>query len=735
MANLLLSTQSFRNELMRRATGIQLRPFRANSSLVKATYSYNIVCIPSQYGLKRTFVSNSLNQYGLQRPQATNLSSLDLLFHNRMKRFASTWVTKILAAKEKKANADPSNAALQADFYVALLANNYPQVVVERFETSSIASNPECEKLYTMALERLGETKKLENIKQPVMNSDGQSAVWSRPGVGALSATSGLKSDPIHVVLQDSKGSLVFRYVRMVLGLGITFYLLMVAAALATETTGFLKGPPQARQDTPMTQPTVKFSDVHGVDEARADLEEIVHFLRDPSKYTGLGGRLPKGVLLTGPPGTGKTLLARAVAGEAGVPFFFMSGSEFDEMYVGVGAKRVRELFAAAKAKAPSIVFIDELDAIGARRNARDQAYVKQTLNQLLVDLDGFAQSTGVIFIAATNFPELLDPALTRPGRFDKIVNVDLPDVRGRAAILRHHMKNVETAGNVDVETIARGTPGFSGADLQNLVNQAAIHASQLNAVAVDTNHFEWAKDKILMGAEKKTMVLTDKTKKLTAFHEAGHALMAMYTPGATSLYKATILPRGRALGVTFQLPEMDKYEQTKKELLAQIDVCMGGKIAEEYINGSDNVTSGCSSDLKKATSIARQMVTSFGMSDKVGPVELADNWGEWSASTRELAEREIRDVLLKSEDRARQLLKERNVELNRLAEALFEYETLDKADIERVVRGEKPSSNVAKRQVSSSSASPAPSPNLGTTKPKAVVPSPAARSSHPPTM
>ncbi|KAK9449943.1 peptidase family M41-domain-containing protein [Limtongia smithiae] len=603
-------------------------------------------------------------------------------------RLISSWNARILAAKEQKANANAENPEIQADFYSVLLEHGFPQVVVERFENPSIAHNKECESFYFQALEQLGDTKKVEGVRQEISQGaeSVQAAAWSRPGNG-----SGLKSDPIHVILQDSKGALLFRYIRLVVMIGTSAYLLLTTVALVTEGASFFKGPPQANKDTSMTQPTVKFSDVHGVDEARADLEEIVAFLRDPSKFTGLGGRLPKGVLLTGPPGTGKTLLARAVAGEAGVPFFFMSGSEFDEMYVGVGAKRVRELFAAAKAKAPSIVFIDELDAIGARRNSRDQAYVKQTLNQLLVDLDGFAQSTGVIFIAATNFPELLDPALTRPGRFDKIVNVDLPDVRGRIAILRHHMKNVECSKNVDVDSIARGTPGFSGADLQNLVNQAAIYASRKNAVAVDTNHFEWAKDKILMGAEKTTMVITEESKRLTAYHEAGHALMAMYTPGATSLYKATILPRGRALGVTFQLPEMDKHSQSKKELLAQIDVCMGGKAAEEYINGSDNVTSGCSSDLRKATQIARQMVTSFGMSEKVGPVELAEEWQQWSATTREVAESEIRDMLQKSEDRAKKLLRDRSVELKRLAEALVDYETLDRGDMERAVRGEKP--------------------------------------------
>ncbi|KAK9476044.1 peptidase family M41-domain-containing protein [Lipomyces japonicus] len=614
------------------------------------------------------------------------------------RRFTSSWVKRQLARLEKKANDDPGNPDLQADFYSKLLEHNFPQVVVQRYETPSVANNTACDRLYTTALEQVGDSAKAKAFQQSIaLGQAPQQAAWSHP---SLKSTSGYKSDPIHVVIQDSAGSLIYKYIKMTATFALTIYFLVIVFAFLSDTTGVFKGVAgTAKKQADESQQDVRFSDVHGVDEARADLEEIVAFLRDPSKYTGLGGRLPKGVLLTGPPGTGKTLLARAVAGEAGVPFFFMSGSEFDEMYVGVGAKRIRELFATAKAKAPSIVFIDELDAIGSKRNSRDPAYAKQTLNQLLVDLDGFSQSLGVVFIAATNFPQLLDSALTRPGRFDKIVSVDLPDVRGRIAILKHHMKKVEIASNIDVESIARGTPGFSGADLQNLVNQAAIHASQLNATAVETSHFEWAKDKILMGAEKKTMVLTDRTRKLTAYHEAGHALAAMYTPGATALYKATILPRGSALGITFQLPEMDKYDQTKKELLAQLDVSMGGKIAEEYINGAENVTTGCSSDLKHATNVAKNMVRSYGMSDKIGPMRLADNLNEWAASTRQVADDEIRKLLVQSEERTRKLLSEKHVELDRLAEALVLYETLDKADIERVVKGEKPLTQLPKNR------------------------------------
>jgi ATP-dependent metalloprotease len=320
-----------------------------------------------------------------------------------------------------------------------------------------------------------------------------------------------------------------------------------------------------------------------------------VEFLKNPESFSTLGGKLPKGVLLVGPPGTGKTLLARAVAGEAGVPFFFMSGSEFDEVYVGVGAKRVRELFTAAKSKAPAIVFIDELDAIGGKRNARDAAYVKQTLNQLLTELDGFEQSSNVIILAATNFPELLDKALVRPGRFDRHVMVDLPDVRGRLAILKHHIEKIKLGKDVRLESLAAGTVGFSGAELENIVNQAAVHASKAKAQAVSMLDLEWAKDKVMMGAEKKSMVLSKNEKEMTAYHEAGHALVSMFTPGANPLHKITIMPRGMSLGMTMSLPEMDKYSREMIEFQAQIDVCMGGKAAEELIYGPSRVSSGVS--------------------------------------------------------------------------------------------------------------------------------------------
>lgn len=600
----------------------------------------------------------------------------------------------LLASKEQQANKDLSNPDAQAEFYRLLLKSNYPQYVVSRFETPGIASSPECLMLYMESLQKIGKHSEAEAVKQSLLPSHVSATHNSDAGpfpgsINNFNPYFGSRKEPIHVVVTESTLTIVSRWVKWLIIFGILTYGLSEGFKYITENTNLLKSSDIADKSVDVAKTNVKFSDVCGCDEARAELEEVVDFLKDPTKYESLGGKLPKGILLTGPPGTGKTLLARATAGEAGVDFFFMSGSEFDEVYVGVGAKRIRELFSQARAHAPAIIFIDELDAIGGKRNPKDQAYAKQTLNQLLVELDGFSQTSGIIIIGATNFPESLDKALTRPGRFDKVVNVDLPDVRGRADILKHHMKKVTLASDVDPTIIARGTPGLSGADLMNLVNQAAVYACQQNAIVVDMSHFEWAKDKILMGAERKTMVLTEATRKATAYHEAGHAIMAMYTPGATPLYKATILPRGRALGITFQLPEMDKVDITKKECLARLDVCMGGKIAEELIYGKENTTSGCGSDLQSATNTARAMVTQYGMSDHVGPVNLADNWESWSDKIRSVADNEVMKTLKDSEDRTRKTLTDKLSELHRLAQGLVEYETLDHIEIQKVCNGE----------------------------------------------
>lgn len=602
-------------------------------------------------------------------------------------RWASTATINLLQSQEQAANSDIKNTRTQAEFYRSLMAHNYPHIVVQRYETPGIGASPECTQLYVEALTKIGNTAKANEVTRTL--APGQSGIGLGVGAFGLGSGIGSKHEPVHVIVSETVWSVVAKWLKWLIPVGLLTYGATSGFNYLIENGTIFKNTEVVDKSVDVSQLTVKFSDVQGCDEARAELEEIVEFLKDPAKFTGLGGKLPKGVLLTGPPGTGKTLLARATAGEAGVPFFFMSGSEFDELYVGVGAKRIRELFNQAREKSPAIIFIDELDAIGGKRNPKDQAYAKQTLNQLLVELDGFSQTSGIIIIGATNFPESLDKALTRPGRFDKEVHVDLPDVRGRVDILKHHMKHVETADDVDPAILARGTPGLSGAELMNLVNQAAVHASQLSAAAVDMSHFEWAKDKILLGAAKKKMVITEESRKNTAYHEAGHAIMAMFSLGATPLYKATILPRGRALGITFQLPEMDKVDMTRKECLARLDVCMGGKIAEEMINGPENVTSGCSSDLSNATNVARAMVLSYGMSNVIGPIKLSDDWESWSSNLRDLADNEIRQFLVDSESRTRTLLKAKAVELKRLAEGLLEYETLTKEEMENIVKGE----------------------------------------------
>jgi cell division protease FtsH len=449
----------------------------------------------------------------------------------------------------------------------------------------------------------------------------------------------------------------------------------------------------------------VTFDDVAGIDEAKAELEEIVEYLKDPQKFQRLGGKIPKGVLLVGPPGTGKTLLARAIAGEANVPFFTISGSDFVEMFVGVGASRVRDMFEQGKKNAPCIIFIDEIDAVGRHRGAglgggNDER--EQTLNQLLVEMDGFEANEGVILIAATNRPDVLDPALLRPGRFDRQVVVPNPDIVGREKILKVHMRKVPLASDVDPRTIARGTPGFSGADLANLVNEAALMAARKGKRSVSMSEFELAKDKVLMGAERRSMVMSDEEKKTTAYHEGGHALVMLYTEGHEPLHKVTIIPRGRALGVTMFLPEQDKYSHSKYELEARIAGLFGGRVAEELIFGTEKVTTGASDDIRRATGLARRMVTEFGFSDKLGPLRYSDNEEEVflghsvtqrknvSDATAKLIDEEIRRVVEDGERKARAILTAHMEELHALAKGLLEFETLSVDEIKRVIRGEK---------------------------------------------
>lgn len=437
-------------------------------------------------------------------------------------------------------------------------------------------------------------------------------------GQGALGGLGGLGTarEPIQVVMAEpGLKSQIWRTVRFA---GLSFLLFSAASALIEER-GMPGGLSMNDKPEPVTDSKTRFADVKGVDEATAELQEVVAYLRDPSKFTRLGGKLPKGLLLVGPPGTGKTLLARAIAGEAGVPFFYASGSEFEEMFVGVGARRVRDLFSAAKKHSPCIIFIDEIDAIGGKRNPKDQSYMKMTLNQMLVELDGFEASEGIIVIGATNLPGSLDSALVRPGRFDRNVQVPNPDVEGRRQILELYLEKIPLAVGTKLLNIARGTAGFSGAELFNLVNMAALKAALDDKMEVGIAELEFAKDKILMGSERKSAVLTEESKRLTAYHEAGHAIMALYTAGATPIHKATIVPRGQALGMVSQLPDKDETSISLHQLLARLDVCMGGRVAEEMIFGDRNVTSGASSDLEQATQTATAMVTKFGMNEKIG--------------------------------------------------------------------------------------------------------------------
>jgi len=448
----------------------------------------------------------------------------------------------------------------------------------------------------------------------------------------------------------------------------------------------------------------VTFEDVAGIDEAKAELEEIVDFLKDPQKFQRLGGKIPKGCLLVGPPGTGKTLLARAIAGEANVPFFTISGSDFVEMFVGVGASRVRDMFEQAKKNAPCIVFIDEIDAVGRHRGAglgggNDER--EQTLNQLLVEMDGFEANEGVILIAATNRPDVLDPALLRPGRFDRQVVVPNPDIGGREMIIKVHMRKVPLAPDVNPHVLARGTPGFSGADLANLVNEAALRAARVGKRLVTMADFEYAKDKVMMGTERRSMAMTDEEKKLTAYHEAGHALVAMSVPKADPLHKVTIIPRGRALGVTMQLPERDHLSHTKLYLESRLAILFGGRTAEELIFGPENVTTGAASDIQVATQMARGMITAYGMSDKLGRVRYQANEQEVflghavtqtqnvSEATAQLIDQEVRRLIEEAEGHAKRILSERLDDLHTIAKSLLEYETLSRDEINQVLRGE----------------------------------------------
>ncbi|MGG7565340.1 ATP-dependent zinc metalloprotease FtsH [Rhodovulum sp. DZ06] len=510
------------------------------------------------------------------------------------------------------------------------------------------------------------------------------------------------KNVEIQVEPQESSGllSTLSFWLPMIILIGIWFFVLNRMQGGGRGAMGF--GKSKAKLLTERAG-KVTFDDVAGIDEAKEELEEIVEFLKDPQKYSRLGGKIPKGALLVGPPGTGKTLLARAIAGEAGVPFFTISGSDFVEMFVGVGASRVRDMFEQAKKNAPCIVFIDEIDAVGRHRGAgfgggNDER--EQTLNQLLVEMDGFEANEGVILIAATNRPDVLDPALLRPGRFDRQITVPNPDIAGREKILSVHARKVPLAPNVDLRVIARGCPGFSGADLANLVNEAALTAARLGKRMVTMDDFETAKDRVMMGAERRSMVMTEDEKKLTAYHEAGHAIVGLHVPQHDPIHKATIIPRGRALGLVLSLPERDQLSVTRTKYESQIAMAMGGKVAEELIFGAENVTSGASSDIQQVSRIARAMVTRFGFSEKLGNIDYANQQESYlgaqqgpsnvSPETQMIIDAEVRRIVDTGYETAKRLLTDHADELERLAQGLLEYETLTGEEIHKVIRGER---------------------------------------------
>jgi cell division protease FtsH len=513
------------------------------------------------------------------------------------------------------------------------------------------------------------------------------------------------KNDVRIVASPDNSGmpsffSILLSWFPMLLFIGIWIFFMRQMQGGSRGAMGF--GKSRAKLLTEH-QGRVTFEDVAGIDEAKTELEEVVEFLKDPGKFQRLGGKIPKGVLLVGPPGTGKTLLARAIAGEANVPFFTISGSDFVEMFVGVGASRVRDMFEQGKKNAPCIIFIDEIDAVGRHRGAglgggNDER--EQTLNQMLVEMDGFEANEGVILIAATNRPDVLDPALLRPGRFDRQVVVPNPDVMGREKILKVHMRKTPLADGVEPRVIARGTPGFSGADLANLVNEAALLAARKGRRTVSMVEFEEAKDKVMLGSERRSMVMTDEEKRLTAYHEAGHAVVALHCPASDPIHKATIIPRGRALGMVMRLPEGDRISLARDKIYADLRVACGGRIAEELIFGDDKVTTGASSDIRMATDMARRMVTEWGMSDKLGFLAYSADEQEvflgrsvsqqknMADATASIIDSEVRRIVDEAYDAATKILKKHNVELERLAQGLLEYETLDGEEIKIIVEG-----------------------------------------------
>ena len=583
-------------------------------------------------------------------------------------------------------------------------------VLFNVFQPSSSSSNPVSQLAYSSFLDQVNNNQvqdvTIAGHDVTGTTKDGKAFETYAPEDPAL--LNKLIAANVHVDAKPEGDSMnpiikvLISWAPMLLLIGVWIFFMRQMQSGGGRAMGF--GKSRARLLTEK-QGRVTFDDVAGIDEAKSELQEIVEFLRDPQKFQRLGGKIPKGCLLVGPPGTGKTLLARAIAGEANVPFFTISGSDFVEMFVGVGASRVRDMFEQGKKNAPCIIFIDEIDAGGRHRGAglgggNDER--EQTLNQMLVEMDGFESNEGVILIAATNRPDVLDPALLRPGRFDRQVVVPNPDVLGREKILKVHMRKVPLASDVDPKTIARGTPGFSGADLANLVNEAALLAARIGKRVVAMAEFEHAKDKVMMGAERRSLVMSDEEKRMTAYHEGGHALCSITLPECDPVHKATIIPRGRALGMVMSLPEGDRYSTSKLKLLQQLIMAMGGRAAEEIVFGADRVSNGASGDIKMATDMTRRMVTEWGMSEKLGMISYGDNGQEVflghsvtqnknvsEATAREI-DNEIKAIIDHAYSEARRILTERRADLESLAQGLLEYETLSGDEIEAVIRGEK---------------------------------------------
>ena len=577
----------------------------------------------------------------------------------------------------------PNDVNRQAELYEELL-DIRPQEVISRFENTKYARDKRTAKLYLTALYQ---TNNMDKVVPLLLSKEDSSSANGFSSSSLFSESIGTKERPIYVnKLPEnySAGKKIGTLLNVIIVGGIIYTLFMYnepkLGGMSVKVHKIFKKKDKATSD-------VQFSDVQGCDEAKHELQEVVEFLKNPEKFNRLGAHMPKGVLLVGPPGTGKTMLAKAVAGEANVPFFYASGSEFDELFVGIGSMRIRQMFENAKAQSPAIIFIDEIDAVGSKRNARDPQHARMSLNQLLVELDGFSSNQGVVVIAATNFPETLDPALLRPGRFDKHVQVPLPDIRGRKNILKVYLKQAPCDISVDVDLLSKSTPGFSGADLAKLVNQAKIMASVDGIGRVTMDHLERSKDEMIMGAERKSAIISEEDRKLTAFHESGHAIVALNTEGAAPIHKATIMPRGNALGMVSQVPENDQLSLSKKELLSRLDVAMGGRVAEELIFGSESVTTGASSDFDQATKIARGMVLRFGMSEKVGiSTYKEDELQHLSPEMKNLIDSEIKNILNASYARASEILTNRREDLFKLANALLDKETMSREEIEAVL-------------------------------------------------